>query len=438
MPYNDPYAYNPRRGTVPWTPTTGRLRLLALVFLVLAAVAFGVGSLRQVFMFSVPIVKVEPLSSTPKSVDEPESETQRAASAAGAALALKALRSVGLGTPSEGPQGPPRNTLRREDVDGSKPPAIEIGPDGRARFAGRTVLGQINRALEAEVQNATRPRPPPAPDLIAPAREAVLHGPTDAGARIRLGDALLAKQRFDEAMAEYRQAIALAPENPRARVGLATALHRLGSLDQAISAYYMALAFDDSIVAAHIGLADIFRIRNQFGEALAEYGRAVASDGNAAAAYNGRGLVIDGLGLHDQAKSEFQHAARLDPKYDTLRFSGPGRDLATMMGISGAAINALRRAIVLSPDDLFPHRLLVGILRAARKIPEALAEYRRAIMSQPRELSPRFGLADLLRTEGRWIEEADEYKGVLAIDPGNAAARDGFARIVRDLHRGAE
>jgi tetratricopeptide (TPR) repeat protein len=65
--------------------------------------------------------------------------------------------------------------------------------------------------------------------------------PTDVVARLALGDALMYRERFGDAVAEYRRAVAAEPYYVEGVYRLAVGLERSGALDEAATAYARAL-----------------------------------------------------------------------------------------------------------------------------------------------------------------------------------------------------
>jgi tetratricopeptide (TPR) repeat protein len=68
--------------------------------------------------------------------------------------------------------------------------------------------------------------------------------PQSAAVHVSLGNTMLARQRFAEAIASFREAIRLKPDDADAHYGLAVALHKQGKLNEAIAEYRETLRLD--------------------------------------------------------------------------------------------------------------------------------------------------------------------------------------------------
>jgi tetratricopeptide (TPR) repeat protein len=124
-------------------------------------------------------------------------------------------------------------TLRREKEAGR---ALALLREARRRHPGdfwaNEELGFMLNASE-----------PPDPDgAVRFYAAAVAIRPTSAGAHNNLGNALKAKGRLNEAIAEYREAITLSPNDAYVYTRLGNALAAKGDLDGAIAAFQTAIA----------------------------------------------------------------------------------------------------------------------------------------------------------------------------------------------------
>jgi serine/threonine-protein kinase len=86
-------------------------------------------------------------------------------------------------------------------------------------------------------------------------RAALAARPEAAAGYDAVGDTLVAKQDFEDALDYYSQALALDPKYARAKTNLARALVGLGRFDEAIEACNQSLRLDPNYVWAHFNLA---------------------------------------------------------------------------------------------------------------------------------------------------------------------------------------
>ncbi len=107
-----------------------------------------------------------------------------------------------------------------------------------------------------------------------------------------------------------------------AEYNLAEALARAGDEDTAIVHYQKAIAMQPSRVEAthnsqtqaHYNLGLIYRSRKQWPEAEAQFRACVHEDPNLARAYQNLGFTLVAQGRDDEGRTEFQIAARLNPR----------------------------------------------------------------------------------------------------------------------------
>jgi Tfp pilus assembly protein PilF len=152
-------------------------------------------------------------------------------------------------------------------------------------------------------------------EAMAEYRRAIAVDPKYTQAHLNLGNSLYAKNRLDEAMAEYRQAITLDPKSALAHNNLGTVLHAKGQLDAAITEYRQAIALDPKYATAHFNLGNALRAKNRLDDAIAEYKEAIAVDPKSANVHNNLGNALKGKNRLDEAIAEFNEAVILNPRY---------------------------------------------------------------------------------------------------------------------------
>ncbi len=143
-----------------------------------------------------------------------------------------------------------------------------------------------------------------------------------------------------------------------------------------------ALALDDRLAEAHTALANVLMIYRWDWEAAdAEFRRAIALDSTYATAHEWRGLLLDGIGRHEEAAAEFRRARAADPASLIIVVAGGLHEAIVARQDSAAA--AYRRALDRQPD--FPVALsllaeseaITGNVDAARAALERWAALRR-------------------------------------------------------------
>ena len=102
-------------------------------------------------------------------------------------------------------------------------------------------------------------------------REAIRLKPDDAEGHYGLGNALKGQGKLDEAIAEYREAIRLKPDHAEAHCNLGSALKGQGKLDEASAEYREAIRLNPDYAEAHSNLGGILKSRGDDAGALAMY-----------------------------------------------------------------------------------------------------------------------------------------------------------------------
>jgi tetratricopeptide (TPR) repeat protein len=111
-------------------------------------------------------------------------------------------------------------------------------------------LAYVNIGAEGNKPRVVTPAPPvtaPAPVLqdVGPLQQAVDANPKDAGALLRLANALHDNRTFARAAEVYRKYLALVPGNPDARVDLGVCYFEMGQQDSAQAGKYFAMAVQE-------------------------------------------------------------------------------------------------------------------------------------------------------------------------------------------------
>jgi serine/threonine protein kinase/Flp pilus assembly protein TadD len=239
-------------------------------------------------------------------------------------------------------------------------------------------------------------------DAVGFLRAAAATRPDSSEVYSRLGLALDAQGRTEEALAAYRKAVDLDPNNPGAQSNLANDLADTDQLDEAIAACRRAIAVDPTGALAHANLGYLLRKKGRLDEATAECRLALHLDPKQAVAHYNLGLCLEVQCQWDEAVAEYRLAIELDPS------GAPAHhELGWCMHAQGRwdeAMGEYRRAIDLDPKLSSPHQNIGIILRSRGKREEALAEFRKAAELDPAAEISQEALVDGLLRCGRFAE----------------------------------
>ncbi len=157
-------------------------------------------------------------------------------------------------------------------------------------------------------------------------REAISHfqqaletEPASATARSGLGASLLADGRLDEAIRELKQTLFIAPNHLNARLNLARALGAKGDLTSAEAELNTILKQKPDNVDAQIGLGFVYLTQKRYEEALPHFQEAARLRPGDADILTNLGALLAVRGDLPGAVKAFEEALKLNPKHETAR-----------------------------------------------------------------------------------------------------------------------
>jgi tetratricopeptide (TPR) repeat protein len=231
-------------------------------------------------------------------------------------------------------------------------------------------------------------------------RKTVETSPFSARSYFLLGAELLEQKRFSESAESFAIGLAIYPAHFGARMSLGEALLAAGDAGRAEEAFTAALelqpASEDARKAAIEAAIALGREKARaldFAAARESFERAIALDENEPSAWNYLGLVSEREGRLDEARSHYERALREDP---TL--------VEALLNLASLRMNA-------------------GELSAAEEI------YRRALSLAPESYEAYNGLGIALARQGRNDEAAEAFEKAIAIDPGLETARENLRAL---------
>jgi len=212
--------------------------------------------------------------------------------------------------------------------------------------------------------------------------------PQNARARVAVGNALLARNRVDEAITAYRKAVAIRPDFADGHCALGMGLARKGALDEAVTAYRESLRLDPNHAKAHYNL----------GNALSRQGRI------------------------DESIRSFRESLRIQPRFADAHCNLGNALLA--QGRLDEAILEYREAIRIKPGLANAHKNLGDAFRRLDRMDGAVAAFQEAIRIQPDYANAHANLAAAYFDRGEYEEAAKHAREALRIDPAHAAAAE--------------
>jgi tetratricopeptide (TPR) repeat protein len=172
--------------------------------------------------------------------------------------------------------------------------------------------------------------------------------PGDFVAHCNLGQLLVTRKQYRDAIAAFQQALGADPKSATARSGLGAAFLAEGHYDDAIHELRQALRTDPDHVNARLNLARALGDKGDLSGAARELTAVLKQKPNNADAQIGLGLVLFAQHHYEEALQRFQEAARLRPEDADVQ-TNLGILLATH-GDLPAAIGAFEAALRLNPN----------------------------------------------------------------------------------------
>ncbi len=276
------------------------------------------------------------------------------------------------------------------------------------------------------------------------------------------GDALFARGRIAEAVAEYERALGLDPAEPNVLNSLGVCYGHLGQMDKAMDCFQRALAAAPEDFMAYYNLGYALMAQGRLAEArrrfqqclerrpdhadtLFQLGRLAQGEGRLAealelftraaeqpdcrpAVHRHLGEALAAMGKPAEAEESFKRAVKINPD-DAAALSS----LAELYLARGAnteiALSLARRARELEPAAARHLRVLSQALLALERLDEAEALLGEATAAHPDDPFLALQQARLAEARGRPAAARDAYRRALALEPNLAEARQGLAAL---------
>ncbi len=277
------------------------------------------------------------------------------------------------------------------------------------------------------------------------------------------GVGLLGDGKFSEAATFFREALADEPDNPTLLINLGIALRFSGERREARVLFEKAFMLKDGQRAAGHQLAQLKMEDQDFEGAERLLRLVLAREGGAAEVRNALGLVLEKRGRSDEAKREYEAAAKLDTSAAEPRnnlgnlarskrrnddaerwyleaiaadpyFMGAYNNLALLCQDRGQidrAIDLYGRALARAEDNAVVMSNLAALYFATGDSREARRLWQQAVESDPQYTSPLNNLAGLALSEGDDDAAAGLLERALALDPNYGDARINRSILMR-------
>ncbi|MDX9880368.1 MAG: tetratricopeptide repeat protein [Sedimentisphaerales bacterium] len=214
----------------------------------------------------------------------------------------------------------------------------------------------------------------------------------------RLGDLLMTRGDYRQAVVHYEQADRLRPGRFDVHYNLATAFSALDDPEQAIEHLRQAVRIQPQSADTHYRLAGLLRRQGQIEEAIASYSRAVECREDHAKARRDLAALL----LSQQRPTEALALLRWLAEHQAA-----DADAYNLMGIAwkslgnlDEAVASYRRALDIDPRYYLAHNNLANALAAQGRFDEAVVHYRKALEIKPDYSQAQRSLHDILQSRG--------------------------------------
>lgn len=243
-----------------------------------------------------------------------------------------------------------------------------------------------------------------------------------------------------------RQLVSQSPETALFQERLGSALLAAGKLDEAATHLTEALRINSEFVKAQITLGMVREQQGQFDEAKKDYTAALHLDPAAADAHFGMGNALAAEGTLDTALGYYVEAVRLRPDFANAYYNMA--NTLVRRGKIAAAVEQYRSALQHAPRFAEAHFNLANLLRQQGQLDEAVAHYTEAIRLNPRLVDAENNLGVTLAAQEKLEAAQEHYNQALRLNPqfarahfnlGNAlAAQEHFAAAIKELSAAVE
>jgi Flp pilus assembly protein TadD len=162
-----------------------------------------------------------------------------------------------------------------------------------------------------------------------------------------------------------------------------------------------------------------------YAEAIIHLRKAVSLDPNLGIAHHELGVVLESIGKHDEAASEFALATKLNAEQERKAAASAAidrGDLALGKGDLAGAGTEFQNAVRLEPSWAKAHEGLAESLLSQGNTEEAIAEFRQALQLRPIYYEAEFHLGKALYKKQDLQEAVARFQNAVRLRPLSAEA----------------
>jgi tetratricopeptide (TPR) repeat protein len=211
-----------------------------------------------------------------------------------------------------------------------------------------------------------------------------------------LGNALVDKGKYDEAVLHFTEAIRINPQKTDARNNLASVLFLQGNADEAIIYYNEILNTHPQETDTRNNLANVLFSQGKPNEAIFHYNKILQTNSEYADVHCNLAYVLSTQGRFEEAELHYREALRIDPKYLKAHYNLG--NILINQGKIKEAVAHFAEAIRISPDYAEAYNKIGLILFQQGKFNKAKVFFSKAIQIDPNYSETRKNLEILEQT----------------------------------------
>lgn len=263
-------------------------------------------------------------------------------------------------------------------------------------------------------------------DAVAALKTAVEKMPKDASARLALGEAYMAQNNFEGAIAQLTERLALEPTTD-ARLDLARAYARKRVAKQAEPLYREVLKSEPDNRAAKMGLVDLYLSMGRYPDAETMLKEALKADENDLQALSRLGILKSRMGRPNEALEPLERVSTQNPllydaraEYAFLLFRGDPANAAR-------CVDTMKDILTSEPRHVLSLQYLGACLFTKGDPAGAEASFKAAINVDPTFAAAQYSLGELYENAGKKEEAKKAYEAAAALE--HSEARDALKRL---------
>jgi len=239
-------------------------------------------------------------------------------------------------------------------------------------------------------------------------QDTLLKCPQSSRAEVSVGEGLIARGKYGEAIPHLRRALKTKPDFSEAFCDMGEALAAQGKIREAVVQYSEALKIRPEYADVHYHLGLILATTGNLAEAANYFRRALQIKPDYPEADYNLAVTLVNQEKRAEAEEHFRHAIQDQPDYAEAHF-----DLGALLVSQGKLREAIGHylfALQFMPNDGELQVNLGNAYAMEGNLDEAVAHYRRGLVLDPNDGTAHFNLGKTLELQGKTAEASEHFR----------------------------